>query len=61
MVITRNNPKNRPDFKMFLNNKKLQQEERIKYFGIIIEIRFNFNEHIEKIAGKCIKVIHALS
>jgi len=29
--------------------------------GIIIERRFNFNEHTEYITGKCIKLIHALS
>jgi hypothetical protein len=61
MVITRKKPKNKRDFKMFLNNKKLQHEDRIKYLGITIDRRFNFNERIENIAGKFIKIIHALS
>ena len=61
MVITRNKPKNRRDFNIFLNNKNLKQEDTIKYLGIIIDRRFNFNEHIDNIAGKCIKIIHALS
>jgi len=61
MVITRKKPKNRRDFKIFLNNKKLQQEDTIKYLGITIDRRFAFNEHIENITGKCIKIIHALS
>jgi hypothetical protein len=33
----------------------------MKYLGIIIDRRFNFNEHIEHITGKRIKFIHALS
>jgi hypothetical protein len=61
MVITREKPKNKRDFKIFLNNKKLQQKDTIKYLRITIDRRFNFNEHIENIAGKCIKIIHALS
>ena len=61
MVITRKNPKNKRDFEIFLNNKKLEQEDTIKYLGIVIDRRFNFNEHIDNITGKCIKIIHALS
>jgi len=61
MVITRKKPKNRWDLKIFLNNKKIQQEDTIKYLGITIDRRFTFNEHIENITGKCIKIIHALS
>jgi hypothetical protein len=61
MVITKKKPKNKRDFKIFLNNKKLQQENTIKYLGSTIDRRFNFNEHVENIAGKCIKIIHALS
>jgi hypothetical protein len=61
MVITRKKPKNRRDFKIFLNNKKLQQGDTIKYLGITVDRRFTFNEHIENITGRCIKIIHALS
>jgi len=61
MVITRKKSKNSRDFKNFLNNKKLQEEDTIKYLGITIDRRFTFNEHIENIRGKCIKIIHALS
>jgi hypothetical protein len=59
-VITRRKPENKRDFKIYLNNKKLQ-EDTIKYLGIIIYRRFNFSEHLEYIPGKCIKLIHALS
>ena len=46
MVITRKTPKKRRDLKIFLNNKKLQ-EDTIKYLGTTIDEQFNFNEHIE--------------
>jgi hypothetical protein len=61
MVITRRNPKIERDFKIYLNNKQLQQEDTMKYLGIIIDRKFNFNKHIEYITGKCFKLIHALS
>ena len=35
--------------------------DTIKYLGIIIDRRFNFNEHMDNITGKRIKIIHALS
>ena len=33
----------------------------IKYLGITIDRRFNFNQHIDKITGKSIKIVHTLS
>jgi hypothetical protein len=60
-IITRQKPKNRRDFKIFLNNKKLKQEDTLKYLVITINRRFNFNQHIDSVTGKCIKIIHALS
>jgi hypothetical protein len=61
MLITRKKSMNKRDLKIFLNNKKLQQEDTIKYLGITIDRRFNFNVYIDNITGKCIKIIHALS
>ena len=60
-IITRQKPKNRRDFNIFLNNKELKQEDTVKYLGITIDTRFNFNQHIDNVTGKCIKNIHALS
>jgi len=60
-IITKKKPKIRRDFEIFLNNKKLQQGDTVKYLGITIDRRFNFNQHIHNITGKCIKIIHALS
>ena len=61
MILTRRKPKIKWNFKIYLNNKILQQEDTIKYLGRIIDGRFSFNKHIEYITGICIKLIHALS
>ena len=61
MMLTQRIPKIKRDYKMYLNNKRLHQENTIKYLGIIIDRRFNFNAHIDYTTGKCIKFIHALS
>ena len=61
MILTRRKPKIKQNFKIYLNNKILQEEDTITYLGIIIDRRFNFNAHIEYITGKCIKLIHTLS
>jgi len=45
----------------YLNNTAMRQEETIKYLGIIIVKRLNFNAHIDYTTGKCIKLIRALS
>jgi hypothetical protein len=61
MILRRRKLKIKWNFKIYLNNKKLQEEDTIQYSGIIIDRRFSFNEHIEHITGKRIKLIQALS
>ena len=61
MILTRRRPKIKREFKIYLNNTKMRQEETIKYLGIILDKRLNFNAHIDYTTGKCIKLIHALS
>ena len=61
MIITRRRPKNKREYKIYLNNTLMQQEETIKYLAIIIDKRFNFNTHIDYTTGKCVKLIRALS
>lgn len=46
---------------IYLNNKAIEQVERIKYLGIIIDQNFNFNDHIQHVTEKTTKLIHALS
>ena len=61
MIITRRRPKTKRDYQIYLNNKQLRQESTIKYLGIIIDRRFNFNARIDYTTGKCIRLIRALS
>jgi hypothetical protein len=44
-----------------MNNKPLEQVQKIKYLGIIIESKLKFREHIMYISRKCTQLIHALS
>ena len=44
-----------------MNNKTLEQVQKIKYLGIIINSKLNFREHIMYTSRKCTKLIHALS
>jgi hypothetical protein len=60
LLIITQRPKIKQDYKIYLNNKRLRQDT-IKYLGIIIDRRFNFNTHIQYTNGKCIRLIHALS
>jgi len=61
MIITCRRPKVKREYKIYLNNIPMRQEETIKYLDIIIDKRLNFNAHIDYTTGKCIKLIHALS
>jgi hypothetical protein len=61
MMITHKRPKIKREYKIYLNNTIMRQEKTIKYLGIIIDKRLNFNAHIDYITGKCITLLHALS
>jgi hypothetical protein len=61
MIITRRRPKVKREYKIYRNNIPMRQEETIKYLGIIIDKRFNFNTHTDYTTGKHIKLIHTLS
>ena len=60
MVISRKKARTRRDIRVYLNNKELKQEKTLKYLGLVLDDRFKFNEHVEYITSKCIKIIHAL-
>jgi hypothetical protein len=60
MIITKKRPRNRREIKIF-NNNILPQADTKNYLGITIDRRLNFNQHIDKITGKSIKIVHALS
>jgi hypothetical protein len=46
---------------IYINNKKLNQANRIRYLGIIFNNKLTFREHIKYIEEKCIKLIFSLS
>ena len=61
LVISRERPKHKIKVNIFLNNKELEQVDRLKYIGIILDSTFNFSAHIEYIGQKCVRLVHALS
>ena len=60
MLISRRR-KERKSIDIYLNNHHLEQVDKIKYLGIIIDSKFKFNEHIKYITERCTKLINALS
>jgi hypothetical protein len=60
MLISRRR-KERKATDIYLNNNHLEQVDKIKYLGIIIDSKFKFNEHIKYITDRCTKLINALS
>ena len=60
MVISRWKRKENREISVYMNNKPLEQVQKIKYLGIIIDSKLHFREHIMYISRKCTKLIHAL-
>ena len=60
MLISRRR-KERKAIDIYLNNNHLEQVDKIKYLGIIIDRKFKFNDHIKYITDRCTKLINALS
>ena len=61
MLITRRKRKETKTLAVYLNNKRLEQVQKIRYLGIVIDSKINFREHILYTSQKCSKLIHALS
>ena len=61
MLITRRKRKENKDIRIFLNNKQLEQVNKMKYLGIIIDTKFCFNYHIDYVTERCTKLINVLS
>jgi len=60
MLISRRR-KERKAIDTYLNNNHLEQVDKIKYLGIIIDSKFKFNKHIKYITDRCKKLTKALS
>jgi hypothetical protein len=61
MVVTRRKRKESTDVFIYLNKKPLEQANNIKYFGITLDSKMNFREHIIQTSRKCTKLIYALA
>ena len=46
---------------IYLNYKRLDQNEKMKYLGIYLDSKFNFNAHIDHIVAKLITLINMLA
>ena len=46
---------------IYLNYKRLDQIEEMKYLGIYLDSRFNFNAHIDLTVAKLITLINMLA
>jgi hypothetical protein len=53
--------KERKAIYIHLNNNHLEQADKAKYLGIIIDSKLKFNEHIKYITDRYTKLIKALS
>jgi hypothetical protein len=61
MLITRRKRKETKALAVYLNNKRLEQVQKIRYLGITIDSKINFREYILHTSQKCTKLLHALS
>jgi hypothetical protein len=53
--------KENKEIEIYLNNKKLEQVNSIKYFGIIFDSKITFKEHVNYVEEKCTKLMFTLS
>jgi ribonuclease HI len=61
MLITRRKRKETKEIAVYLNYKKLEQVQSIRYLGITSYSKLNFRQHIIYTSQKCTKLIHVLS
>jgi hypothetical protein len=53
--------KENKEISVYMDNKILEQVQKIKYLEIIIDSKLNFRKYIMYMSSKCTKLIHALS
>jgi ribonuclease HI len=61
VILISRGRKERKAIDIYLNNRHLEQVDKIKFLGIIIDSKFKFNKHIKYITDRCTKLINALS
>ena len=60
VAISRKERKENKEISVYMNNKLLEQVQKIKYLGIITDSKLNCREHIIYISSKCTKLKHSL-
>ena len=60
MLITRRKRRENKDLHIYLSCKKLDQVDKIRYLGIVLDKRFTFNEHITYTLEKCTTLVNSL-
>ena len=61
MLVSRRKRKEQKEIKIFLNYKPLEQVNKMKYLGIILDNKFKFTNHVNYAAERCTKLIHSLA
>jgi hypothetical protein len=61
MLISLRKLKERNKIAIYLNNKPIQQVQRLKYLGIVFDRKLTFKDHINHVTSKCTKRIFSLS
>ncbi|KAJ4438447.1 hypothetical protein ANN_14392 [Periplaneta americana] len=53
LLISRKRSGDDKTLNIYLNNKRLEQVSELKYLGIYLDTRFNFDKHVDYITEKC--------
>jgi len=61
MLMSRRKRKEEKKVEIYLNNKILEQVNKIKYLGIIFDNKMTFRKHVNYVEEKCTKLIFFLS
>ena len=59
--MTRRKRKGKKEIAVYINNKKLNKVNQIRYLGILFDNKLTFREHINYIEEKCTKLIFTLA
>lgn len=61
MLITKKRSSRAHSLDVYLNHKRIQQVQHVKYLGVYIDSKFSFDKHVAYITEKSTKMIHILS
>jgi hypothetical protein len=61
MLLTRRKRREKTEVNIYMNTKLLEQVNRIKYLGIIIDSKMHCRENIISTSKKCTTPIHTLA